>query len=425
MGPMNPLPSGYRTVEVTQDRKDEFLELDRLAFAFTSTPETDALVPITLTWDRTMGVEAPDGSLASVHGSFEFELPVPGATIDCSGLTWVGARPDQRRRGLLNSMIDTHFERSLSRGEPVSALFAAEHAIYGRFGYGSASDDVRVTAPRGAALRDVPGSADLTVTFETVDVERHAPVVDAVHRAAGAGRPGWITRDTREHRERALADPPAWREGGEALRIVTVLDGAGSVRGYALFRRKSSWGLGGPAGTVQVREAVALDAAATHRLWSFLLDLDLMATVEGPMLPADDTLLLLLVDQRGTSPRITDNVWVRLLDLPVALAGRRYSAPLDVVLDVTDTRLPANAGRWRLTTGERASDGAWPASVQRTDDDADLTLDVRELGAAYLGGRSIAAQARAGLVAELTPGAVQSTAAAFAWSVAPVCSWVF
>src|SRR4051794_31016630 len=219
MEPMSPLPPGYRTVEVTQDRQREFLELDRLAFAFDSTPETDALVPITLTWDRTMGVETPDGALAAVHGSFEFQLPVPGSTIACSGLTWVGARPDQRRRGLLNAMIDTHFERSLGRGEPVSALFAAEHAIYGRFGYGSTGDDVRVKAPRGTALRHVPGSEALSVAFETVDVERHAPVVDAVHRAAGAGRPGWITRDTAEHRTRALADPPAWRDGGEPLRI--------------------------------------------------------------------------------------------------------------------------------------------------------------------------------------------------------------
>ena len=422
---MSPLPSGYRTVEVAESRKDEFFQVDRLAFAFDSTPETDALVPITLTWDRTVGVETPDGALASVHGSFEFQLPVPGATVPCSGLTWVGARPDQRRRGLLHSMIDTHFARSLARGEPVSALFAAEHAIYGRFGYGSACDDVRLKLPRRAALRDVPGAGDLTVRFDTVDVDRHTPVVDAVHRAAGAGRPGWITRDTPEHQRRALADPPAWREGAEPLRIVTVLDEDGSARAYALFRRKENWADGVPAGTVLVREAVAVDAAAAHRLWTFLLDLDLTASVETPMLPADDPLLLLLVDPRSGKPRLTDNVWVRLLDLPVALAGRQYSAPLDVVLDVTDTLLPANAGRWRLTTGRQGAGGTWTASVTPTDDHADLLIDIRELGAAYLGGRSLGAQARAGLVDERTAGAVQATASAFAWPVAPLCSWVF
>ena len=174
-----------------------------------------------------------------------------------------------------------------------------------------------------------------------------------------------------------------------------------------------------------MREAIALDAASTHRLWSFLLDLDLTATVEGPMLPVDDSLLLLLENPRAVVPKVNDNLWVRILDLPVALAGRRYAAPVDVVLDVTDTRLTANAGRWRLTTGTRQDDGAYPAEVTRTDDPADLRLDVRELGAAYLGGRSLAALARAGLVAEVTPGALQPAAAAFLWSVAPMCNYVW
>ena len=173
-----------------------------------------------------------------------------------------------------------------------------------------------------------------------------------------------------------------------------------------------------------VREAAATDPAAAHRLWSFLVDLDLTAEVSSGMLPADDPLLHLLVDLRGALPRLTANVWVRLLDLPTALTARRYSAPLDVVLEVTDTRLPANAGRWHLETGEAGADG-YPVQVTKTGDEPDLRLDVRELGAAYLGGRSLAALASAGLVTEVTPGALLPAATAFGWPVAPVCNWVF
>ncbi len=143
------------------------------------------------------------------------------------------------------------------------------------------------------------------------------------------------------------------------------------------------------------------------------------------MLAVDDPLLHLLVNARAAVPTVNDNLWVRVLDLPAALAGRRYAGPVDVVLDVTDARLPANAGRWRLTTGDRQADGFHPAEVTRTSEAADLALDVRELGAAYLGGRSLTAQARAGLVAEHTPGALQSTSAAFLSAVAPVCSYVW
>lgn len=422
---MSPLPAGYRLVDVPESRKGEFLEVDQLAFGFHPTPETDALVPITFAWDRAQAVEDPDGRLAAVHASYEHALPVPGDTIACSGLTWVGARPDQRRRGLLTAMIESHFARSLARAEPVSALFAAEHAIYGRYGYGSAADDVRVKIARGAALRDVAGRDGLTVRLATADVAVHSTVVDEIHRAGGAGRPGWTTRDSDAWRTRAVVDPPEWRDGGEPLRIVTVHDAAGAVRAYALFRRKENWAEGGSAGMVKVREAVALDPAATHTLWAFLLDLDLTATVEGPMLPVDDALLHLLVDPRAIVPKVNDNLWIRLLDLPVALAGRRYAAPVDVVLEVTDARLPANAGRWRLVTGEAEADGTFAATVVRTHEAADLRLDVRELGAAYLGGRSLAAQARAGLAVEETPGALQSAAAAFLWPVAPFCSYVW
>src|SRR5687768_4044189 len=116
-GAMSPLPDGYRLVDVPESRKVEYLEVDRLAFAFDSTPETDALVPITFEWDRTQAVEDSDGDLAAVHASYAHTMPVPGGTIACSGLTWVGARPDQRRRGLLTAMIDSHFARSLARHE--------------------------------------------------------------------------------------------------------------------------------------------------------------------------------------------------------------------------------------------------------------------------------------------------------------------
>lgn len=424
MGAMTPLPDGYRIVTVPLDRKDEFRAVDHLAFAFEPDEKTSEIVPDQLEWDRTAAVERPDGTLAAVHASYDFDLPVPGGQVACAGLTWVGVRPDERRRGLLTSMIDFHFARSLERGEAVSALFAAEMPIYGRFGYGSVADDVRLKIPRGARLRDVPGSAELTVRFDTADADRHNDLVHAIHTAGGAGRPGWMPRSSDALRRGRVVDPPAWRDGGEPLRIVTVHDAAGEPRAYALLRRKETWADPGARYPVHVREAVALDAAAAHRLWSFVLDLDLTVEVNTGMLPADDALLHLLVDARGAVPRFSDNLWVRLLDVPTALEARRYSSALDVVLEVTDTRLPQNAGRWRLTTGDADARG-FTARVTATDDEPDLRLDVRELAAAYLGGRSLAAYARAGLVTEVAPGTLLRAATAFSWPVAPVCSWVF
>ncbi|NEB07004.1 sterol carrier protein domain-containing protein, partial [Streptomyces sp. SID13726] len=136
-------------------------------------------------------------------------------------------------------------------------------------------------------------------------------------------------------------------------------------------------------------------------------------------LPGDDVVTSLLVDPRSASPRLADNLWVRVVDVPAALSARRYAADVDVVVHVTDARVPDNAGRWRLRAPAFGD-----AVAERTEDAADLSLDVRELGAAYLGGTSLAALAAAGLVTEHSPGALARASAAFGWPLAPVCSWV-
>lgn len=412
---MTGLPTGYRTVDLPPDRRGDVLALD--TWAFPSSVDDDALLamPSPLTWDRARGVEADDGELVAMHASYPFSrFPVPGARIPVAGLTWVGVHPAHRRRGLLRAMIHDHVTRSLGRGEAVSALWAAEPAIYGRFGYGLAAYDVRLTVPRGAALRPVPGADTVRVRLERLE-ERHGDLVQALHGAVD--RPGWATRETPELRAAYLDDPSAFRDGAEALRIA-VAERDGRPVGYALFRRKSSWEAAGPRGTVRVRDVVVEDAAVARALWGVLLDLDLMAKVDA-WVPLDDPLLHLLLDLRATEPRLGDNVWVRLLDVPAALAARRYVTDVDVVLEVRDDLVPSNARRWRLEGG---TDGATVTPVESA---PDLVLDVRELGAAYLGGPSLASLAAAGLVREERTGALAQAATAFGWPVPPGCSWVF
>src|SRR5690606_1975335 len=117
--------------------------------------------------------------------------------------------------------------------------------------------------------------------------------------------------------------------------------------------------------------------------------------------------------------RTLDDLWVRVLDVPRALAARRYQGDVDVVLDVRDDLLPVNAGHWHVR-------GGWDAAhAERTDAPAHLALDVADLGAVYLGGTSLAALAAAGRVRELVPSALLRTAAAFGWPVAPGTSWGF
>ncbi len=423
-------PEGYRLAQLGADDLDALFEVDALAFAI-ATPDAP---PHPLDLARTAGVRtAPTaggaGELAAVHSSYAFDLPVPGGHLPAAGLTWLSVHPLHRRRGLASAMVHHHLARTAARGEPLSVLTASEASIYGRYGYGSATPVVDVRVPRGSVLRPVAGSEQLVTRLERADAARHSEVVHAVHAAAGAagpGRPGWVTRTTAPLRERMFWDPPHERHGAEALLLLTVSDPrtdgpdggpGGSALAYALFARTPTT-LGGDLERVRVREAAASHPAAARALWAVLLDLDLTTVVEA-RLPVDDALLHQLVDARSARPTVRDQVWVRLVDLPAALAGRRYPAPVDVVLEVTDAALPANAGRWHLVGGPGS------ARVEPTGDPAHLALDVRDLGAAYLGGVGLGALAAAGLVRELAPGSLAAASTALGWPLAPACSWTF
>jgi predicted acetyltransferase len=189
--------------------------------------------------------------------------------------------------------------------------------------------------------------------------------------------------------------------------------------GYALWQTTADWAPTGPQGEVQVREVVGADPEAYLALWRFLLSIDLTRTTHYHFAAVDEPLIHLVDEPRRLGGRLNESLWVRLVDLPRALAARRYAAPVDVVLDVTDRVLTGNTGRWRLT-GDRHT-----ATCTPTHDPADLACDVLELGSAYLGGMSLAALGAAGRVRELTPGALAATATAFGWHRLPAAAEVF
>jgi predicted acetyltransferase len=93
--------------------------------------------------------------------------------------------------------------------------------------------------------------------------------------------------------------------------------------------------------------------------------------------------------------------------------------PVDVVIGVEDPVCPWNTGCWRLT-GDPES-----AQCRRVDGDPDLEVAIDDLGAVYLGGRSLSRLAAAGRVHEHRPGSLTTASLAFAWDPAPWCQEIF
>ena len=130
----------------------------------------------------------------------------------------------------------------------------------------------------------------------------------------------------------------------------------------------------------------------------------------------DSPVVQLIQDIRGAKFAVRDNLWVRVLDIPTALAARGYRADADVTIAVTDKQLPANEGLWRL----RIAGGTAHATKETSPSAlADVTMSVQELSAAYLGGVTIRSLASAGLVTG-NADAIGALSDAFAGTEAPI-----
>jgi predicted acetyltransferase len=417
-----------RIVALGPERRDELIALDHLAFVWTDDPDPE---PMTagLEWDRTYGVqrdqEGAAGELLGIYSVFSLGLVAPAgvggaetASLPMAGLTWVSVHPQHRRRGVLTAMIRHHLHGlHESGGEPVSGLHASEAAIYGRFGYGLGTSGLRLTLPRRAPLRDVPGADDVVVRFLTADVQQHAPLVADLYARVTRRRPGGVLR-TAALDERQVRDSPFQRRGREPLRLL-VAERDGRTTGYALLRRRVRWDGGTADGTADVGDLAAVDAATHRALWSVLTDLDFVSRTTTPPLAGDDPLLALLVDARTTKPTRADDLWLRVVDVDRALASRTYAHDVDVVLGVEDALCPWNTRRWRLSGGPAG------ATCTPTNDAADIALDVRELGTAYLGGTSLVSLAAAGLVREERAGAVGALSSGLRSALEPATPYMF
>jgi predicted acetyltransferase len=391
---------------------------------------------------RTLG--AFDGSqIVGTAGAYSFQFSVPGTVMPGAGVTMVSVLPTYRRRGILRSLMLTQLADIAARGtEPIAVLWASEAVLYGRYGYGMASSQLAFRFLRGEGALSAAVPRDPSLTLSLVSPSGALPSLKSVYTAVLESRPGLFSRSDLWW-ERRLYDPESERGGKSPLRCLLASSDSGPA-GYALYTSEGRWDdvTFLPYGSLEVRELMASDPAAGAALWSNLLDRDLITSATSSLRPADDPLRFQLADPRRLRPALSDGVWVRLIDLPAALTGRSYSAPVDVVLDVRDAQLPANAARWRLTapgvspaasgasaaspaSGTSGTSGTSGARCERVSDMPDISLDVSTLGAAYLGGTSLGTLAAAGLVTEHRPGAVLALSAAMSWSPAPWCPMIF
>lgn len=426
----------WTMVDLTRDDLPRIKELEDTVWFEVQPGGTPEDLEGDLDFAHARGAERPGGALpgekvtsatplVGIYSAFDMTLTVPGlgdglAVVPMTGLTWVGVHPDARRKGLLTQMIRDHLHRVHDATDcAISGLHASEAGIYGRFGYGHGTTEVKLELGRGTTLTPAPdieaavgGVQTHVVTLPTTE---GLAALHEAHLACAATTLGAVTRPDAKA-DQWYRDFPKSRGSKEPRRLLLARrDGA--VSGYAVFRRESKWQDATPQGTVDVSELGAVDLPSLLALARRLLDLDLTSKVTFWGRSMDDPLLWWAGGPRSANPRVYDSLWVRIVDLPRALTGRGYSDPCDLVLDVSDELCPWNAGRWRLRV-----DASGVASCERSDDAPDLTVPVAALGAAYPGGRSLVSLAPLHGISEIRAGALRELSRAFRADSEPAAS---
>jgi predicted acetyltransferase len=419
-GTPRPSPTEWTVRGITRDEYPEVAKVVGEALLSSDDVDTRAerLLPL-------FGEKGLDRVLVAVDGdevvgavnSFDFEMVMPGGPRQVAGVTGVGVWPTHRRRGVLSALMRRQIADLHEAGESVAALWASEGGIYGRFGYGAASTEHELSlAAHHAVLRaDAPRDPELTVRL--ADPGQVREDLETVFRREAATRIGRFQR-SEAWWNRLLDDAPDQRQGRGPLRAV-VVGGPDGPQGYALYRVRGDWGRTGPQSELRVHELVSTTPAARVALYEHVFSRDLVATAVLEGVATDDPLWTLAADRQRIAASPGTALWVRLVDVRAALAERAYAAPVEAVVEVADRHAPWNAGRWRLKADR---DGA---AVEPAQDAPDLSLDVSQLGAAYLGQHTLTAQIAAGVVTEHTPGAADRLDAALRVPHAPLCAVVF
>jgi predicted acetyltransferase len=324
-------------------------------------------------WDAWRGAYEPGRTYGAFAGetmigtaaSLAATMTVPGGgTLPMAAVTAVGVRADHRRRGALTALMRRMLE---DIDEPLATLHASEPTIYGRYGYGIGMLASTVKVRRGALRDEVPTAG--TVGLLTKD-ETLALLPDA-YPPLQARRAGMMSR------------PPSWwvinyarRFQQEYLRVAAHHDAAGTIDGWVAYRPVGSGSDDPRTGDrLIVLDFQAADQGVANDLWRYLLGVDLVEEVTAYFRPADEPVQAMVANLFAVRSETEDELYVRVVDVPRALAARTYGAADPVAVEVADPLLPNNSGTYLIS----------PHGTGRTNTAAQLTLTAETLGMVYFG----------------------------------------
>lgn len=342
-----------------------------------------------------------DGELATTYGAYPFVMRLNGAKAPAAGVTVVGTLPWYRRRGHLRKIMETDFKRRYEqRMEPIAVLLASIAAIYQRYGYAVCSSRYTYSIePR--MVNFAPSVPKPTGTWREGSKDE-LPLLQSMYRDFARERNGYLHRAPVIWDSQVLGARNDVGAGDAGPSLINIYEENGTPQGYVTYAAKfyghpvNPNDTSGPGQRVFMRDHVWLTPTAYRATWELLKTFDLGVRILGQA-PVDDPAFDVMLDPRELHATRGDWLLGRVLDIERALPLRPYGDGR-AVFEVRDEMCPWNDGRWALEAG------AGGATIARTTETPQLTLDVSTLAQLLFGQMSPSRAVRCGR-AEAAPDA--------------------
>ncbi len=328
-----------------------------------------------------------DGELVSVATMWPFTAYVGGARKPLGGLASVATAPTARRRGHVATLLRAWFERLRDAGVGLCAESPFDPRFYARYGFQSVVHGHLLELPI-----ETLGPAEAH-DARWLDPGEHAEIA-AIHAAFARRYSLALTRDdgTRGGMDYATRPP-----GLEDQVVTALLEDA-----YACV-----WVDREPEEPyLFVRDFAYSSPAGRRRLWSFLAGFAGQVGSVLVMLPPGEPLAALYADRY---PRRMTGLQVRVVDLPLALAGLRARTEAEFVLALRDPDCPWQDGAFRVRLGPDGCEARPLAGAA----DPDVSLGPLGLAAVLFGAQDPASTLATG-TAEGDLGALEALAGVLA-----------
>ncbi|HVP39362.1 MAG TPA: GNAT family N-acetyltransferase [Candidatus Saccharimonadales bacterium] len=291
-----------------------------------------------------------DGRPAGALMMIPFHVWLAGARFQMGGIAGVAVSPEARRAGVAQALMQEALRAMRARGDSLSMLYPFRHDFYRRYGYGLVGERHIFDLPP-AALPQYEARRQVRALRR-----EEYPRVHECYARLMKSQNSWLER-TRKMWARRLKDAET-----RVLGVEREGEEDGELAGYCVCEHRT-WD-GRPCLEVTdyaaesesaLRAILGMLSALRDQLWMVRIfaapDEHFAARLVEPQEPIRSDMALMA--GFSSAGRLGYGYMARVLDLPAALATRRYEPcePLVAAITVRDASLSGGAARAVLSLG--------------------------------------------------------------------------